>query len=359
MATRTVPVATSQEPTRANELDRVQEARLYRSFRYFWHPVILASEVEDSPRSVGLCGEALVVVRLEDELCVFADLCAHRGTALSLGAVVNDGSELRCAYHGWQYDKRGICTLVPQRPELSRHMRARVRKYHACERYGMVWVCLADEPRFGIPPFPEYEDPTFKKVFLAPTDWSCSAPRRTENYCDLGHFAFVHDGYLGDITRPAVPDHDVWREDSAVRMQATYVEPAGTGRYDSLGITGEVTTLVNWTIDMPLNVRNVARMDNGFANILYFHPTPIGPTHTRNFTIAARNYSTDDESMRAEVIEFNDIIYEQDRPIVESQRPEELPEDLSYEMHVKGVDSFYLTYRRFLLDLARELVPVA
>jgi phenylpropionate dioxygenase-like ring-hydroxylating dioxygenase large terminal subunit len=352
---RAFPVAANQESARTNELDAKQEALLYRAFRHFWHPVILSSELQEAPRAVVLCEQALVAVRLEGEICVFNDLCAHRGTALSLGAIVNEGTELRCAYHGWQYNKEGVCTLVPQRPELSSHMRARVRKFNACERYGMVWVCLEDEPRFDIPAFPEYDDPTFRKVFLTCSDWACSAPRRTENYCDLGHFAFVHDGYLGDITRPAVPDHEVWREDSAVRMRATYVEPAGTGRYDSLGMTGEVETLVNWTIDMPLNVRNVARMQNGFANILYFHPTPISPKVTRNFTVAARNYSTDEESMRAEVIEFNDIVYEQDRPIVESQRPEELPEDLSYELHVKGVDSFHLTYRRFLLDIARDL----
>jgi vanillate O-demethylase monooxygenase subunit len=43
-------------------------------------------------------------------------------------------------------------------------------------------------------------------------------------------------------------------------------------------------------------------------------------------------------------------------PVVESQRPEELPEDLSYELHLKGVDTFHLQYRRWLLELSKELV---
>jgi vanillate O-demethylase monooxygenase subunit len=302
-----------------------------------------------------LCGERLVVLRLEGEPCAFNDLCAHRGTALSLGSIVADGKELRCAYHGWQYDKNGLCTLAPQRPDLSKHLRARVKRYRCVERYGMVWVCLEDSPRLPLPLFPEYDDPAFAKVFFECEDWACSAPRRTENYCDLAHFAFVHDGYLGDVGHPEIPEHEVWREEGAIRMRAEYVEPAGTGRYASIGLFDEVRTLVNWTVDMPVNVRNVARMDNGFAHVLFFHPTPLGPKTTRNFTVAARNYATDPESMQREIVEFNRIIYEQDRPIVESQRPEELPVDLSYEMHLKGVDTFHLHYRTFLLDLAREL----
>jgi vanillate O-demethylase monooxygenase subunit len=42
---------------------------------------------------------------------------------------------------------------------------------------------------------------------------------------------------------------------------------------------------------------------------------------------------------------------EQDRVVVESQRPEELPIDLSEELHIKGVDQASIEYRRWLLEL--------
>jgi hypothetical protein len=40
---------------------------------------------------------------------------------------------------------------------------------------------------------------------------------------------------------------------------------------------------------------------------------------------------------------------------VESQRPEELPIDLSAELHVRGADKVSLEYRRWLIELAKSL----
>ena len=147
----------------AKELDVEGEARLYRAFRHFWHPVIYSHELRDEPKPVTLCGEKLVVVRLNDAVHAFNDLCAHRGTALSLGAVVDgeNGQELRCAYHGWQYDEGGICSFAPQRMDLAGQLRARVKRYHTAEAYGMVWVCLEEEPHFELPKFPQYDDPSY------------------------------------------------------------------------------------------------------------------------------------------------------------------------------------------------------
>ena len=56
-----------------------------------------------------------------------------------------------------------------------------------------------------------------------------------------------------------------------------------------------------------------------------------------------------------ELGDFVTMVYDQDQPVVESQRPEELPEDLSEEIHLKGVDTFSVDYRRWLLALADEL----
>ena len=44
-------------------------------------------------------------------------------------------------------------------------------------------------------------------------------------------------------------------------------------------------------------------------------------------------------------------IGEQDRPIVERQRPEELPLDLTEELHLKGPDAIAVEYRRFMKEL--------
>ena len=53
------------------------------------------------------------------------------------------------------------------------------------------------------------------------------------------------------------------------------------------------------------------------------------------------------------------MINDQDRPIVESQRPHELPAQLAAEMHVKGADRNALEYRRWLYEIANGRVQMA
>lgn len=354
------PVARNQILATADVLH--QDNKIYKSLKHFWHPVLFAHELADKPMRVTLCEIHIVVVRLNGEIKAFNDLCAHRGTALSLGTVVGtaNGDELRCPYHGWQFDERGYCTFAPQRPDLAERMRVRIKQFNCAERYGMVWVCLANHPHFDIPEFKEWEDDNYQKILVPSDIWRCSAPRRTENYTDLGHFAIVHDGWLGDVNHPEPPKHEVWREGNAVRVKT--LEPKrepGLAKYGispQPGTDGLVDTWQKWWIYMPLTVTFNQVAPGNKDYVLFFHPTPIGPKTVRNFTIAARNYGNR-ETADDEIISFSKTIYEQDIAIVESQRPEELPEDLAAEFYLGGVDTPQIEYRKWLLELAKELVP--
>jgi hypothetical protein len=48
-------------------------------------------------------------------------------------------------------------------------------------------------------------------------------------------------------------------------------------------------------------------------------------------------------------------IQQQDKPVVESQRPEMLPFDLSAELHIRGIDKASLEYRKWLVELTRAV----
>jgi vanillate O-demethylase monooxygenase subunit len=50
------------------------------------------------------------------------------------------------------------------------------------------------------------------------------------------------------------------------------------------------------------------------------------------------------------VLDFQEAVLNEDRPMVESQRPEELPLDLSEEFHI-AADSFSTQFRRTLKKL--------
>ena len=57
--------------------------------RRCWHPVGYSSEVKDAPRATTLLDEPLVLWRDSAGAAhAFRDVCVHRGTALSLGAML-------------------------------------------------------------------------------------------------------------------------------------------------------------------------------------------------------------------------------------------------------------------------------
>ena len=82
------------------------------------------------------------------------DVCIHRGTALSLGWLA-DGC-IVCAYHGWRYASDGACVAIPQTENPKIPPKARVERFRAVERYGLVWVALG-EPLYPFVEIPELE----------------------------------------------------------------------------------------------------------------------------------------------------------------------------------------------------------
>ena len=342
-----------------NRLDQAGEARLYRALRRFWHPVLWADELADRPVAVKLLDEPLVLVRLNGEVGAFRDLCVHRGTALSLGWV-DDGC-LVCPYHGWTYDPFGVCTRIPASHGTNIPSKARIQPYAAAEHAGLVWVCLdagadPDAPAAGfpLPDFPEWGDDAYRLIRIPQYDWRCSAARRVENFVDFSHFAWVHEGILGDRSNPEIPDHDVVRTDATLWFRLGIEEPATDLKGDAARAgDGEKVQREpsHYTLSMPFTVRLDQPLPDGHHFVLFVASCPVSARETRNFTWNARNYDLDPTRDQA-FVDFQQLILEQDRVVVESQRPEELPIDLSEELHIKGVDRVSIDYRRWLGEIA-------
>ena len=178
----------------------------------WWHPVAWAHDVGTEPYGTVLLGRGIVIWRdAGGSPRCFRDLCLHRGTALSLGSV--DGGRLVCPYHGWAYEPDGRCSRIPQLPpDQAIPAGARAVAFRCEERHGLIWACLAPpevEPAAAIPDFPEYRDPAFRHVPIPAYTWRTSAPRMLENFTDIGHLAWLHDGLLGSKDDTVVPPHSV------------------------------------------------------------------------------------------------------------------------------------------------------
>ena len=302
-----------------------------------WHPVALVAELADGgPIAARLLGEDLVVWRSGEEFFAWRDLCVHRGTRLSLGTVVG-GVRLECPYHGWTYGTDGRCVLMPAHPEQVPPAKAQVGTFLAAAAYDVIWVSLGSGAR-GIPRFELLDDPAYRVLIAGPYRVKASGPRIVENFLDIGHFPFVHEGILGDRARPEIEDYSTTIGAEGVVSEGVKVfqpDPYATGR-------GSVVTYT-YRVHRPLSASFVKHGEHSFGMLLSV--TPHDAVDSTAWMWMAMNYEP-----RSPMVEFQDRIFAQDRPILESQRPEMLPLDLQAELHLRS-DRTAIAYRRWLRDL--------
>jgi phenylpropionate dioxygenase-like ring-hydroxylating dioxygenase large terminal subunit len=123
-----------------------------------------------------------------------------------MGRVENNN--LECPYHGWQFTSGGQCVKVPAVPDFVPPPSQCVKSFEVQEAYGLVWVRL--EPSDSqLPAFAAEADTYLRKVNCGPYDVAASAPRIIENFLDMSHFGFVHEGWLGSREATAIDDYRV------------------------------------------------------------------------------------------------------------------------------------------------------
>ena len=304
-----------------------------------WHVVARCEDIQTNRTfAARLLKEDLVLWRCGGQVKVWQDLCIHRGTRLSLGSI--RAEELTCAYHGWTYDGEGRCTRIPAHPNQRPPATARVKTYQASERYGFVWVCLG-QPRTDILQVPEFDNPNYSKIFCGPYRYKASGPRAIENFLDVAHFPFVHEGLLGDPKHPEIADYEPVIAPDGVTAKAISVwqpDPDGTGRPSVVEYT--------YRVIRPLTAYLAKEaVENRYT--LLMTVTPVDETESVAWMMIATNYAHDQVN---QLRSFQNKIVSQDVPVVESQRPELLPLDLQAELHLRS-DRMSIAYRKWLKNI--------
>jgi phenylpropionate dioxygenase-like ring-hydroxylating dioxygenase large terminal subunit len=310
-----------------------------------WHAVYLASELKDQPVGVIILGERVAIFRSKKGVHALQDLCVHRGAMLSKGWVQDD--ILVCPYHGWQYDSSGQCVCIPAQPKAEKiPPRAKAQVYACEEKYGFIWVCIG-EPVAPLPHFEEFANPEFRPLPCGPYKVAAAGTRVIENFTDFAHLMFVHQNLLGHPDYAELPDFQVVKEKERIYIENIPIfQPVAHSGSDKK----EGKTYVYMKeVYRPLSARlSKADPSNGQTLWIMLTVLPVAAEECVVFMMVSRNYAYDVDD--ANFIHFQDIVFDQDAKVIETQKPELLPLDLQVELNHK-VDRFSIAYRRWLKEL--------
>ncbi len=313
-----------------------------------WFPVAVASEVEERPAQARLLDVDLVLFRSAGAVVVARDLCPHRGMLLSRGWVA-DG-QLVCPYHGLHFNADGRCTTIPAQPDAVIPDRLALTVLPSVERFGLIWTSLAGTTPV-LPRFEAWDLAGFQQIVCPTIDIAGSPGRQIEGFIDVAHFAWAHMATFGDRSNPQVPDYAIERTETGVR--AVYVSTVSNYGPDQRHLAPE-DFLWRRTFEVfpPFCARLVVDFPEDKQLWILNAASPVSARQTRLFCPIARNV---DLQVPVEAVrEFNLKVFNEDRVLVEGQRPEDLPLDLGLEVHI-AADRTSVAYRRVLKQMGLSL----
>jgi len=210
-------------------------------------------------------------------------------------------------------------------------------------RYGVLWVCLG-EPRRDLLAIPEADEPDRRLLHAGAFRVHVSGLRAVENFLDMGHFPFVHTGYLGVEPYTEVAPYRIERDeinDELYAHDCRFYQPRAA-----------------MTAGAALDVQYVYRVARPYCAILYktCPPQPerfdvialfVQPVD-EDWCIAHTVMSyLDDASSDDELRGFQQTIFAQDIKILVNQVPRRLPLGTDIEHPVRA-DAMSVAYRRWL-----------
>jgi phenylpropionate dioxygenase-like ring-hydroxylating dioxygenase large terminal subunit len=183
-------------------------------------------------------------------------------------------------------------------------------------------------------------------VLCGPYEVATSAPRIVENFLDMAHFGFVHEGWLGMREATAIDDYTVEHTSTGLRATQCKAWQPQSNVHSTAPAQVEYTyeVVAPYTANL-IKVPDAASVAlQGFRESIALFVSPLTPTSSR---VWFRLAMADFESPDAKLQDFQHTIFMQDKPVLESQTPQCLPLDVRAEVHT-AADKASSAYRRFL-----------
>ena len=213
-------------------------------------------------------------------------------------------------------------------------------------RYGHLWTTLGTPAR-PIFEMPEWGEPDRRAVYCGAVRVQASGLRVVENFLDLAHFPYVHTDILGTESKPEVARYQVEHREGVDEVWATkceFFQPKAAASADG----GQISQYMYRVVSNPFLVmlyKTPPTAPNRWDVIaLFVQPIEEGVSIAHPFMLVIDETSSD-----AELIAFQQMIFLQDRIVLENQRPRLLPLHPGRETPTRG-DLSSVIYRRWLKE---------
>ncbi len=211
-------------------------------------------------------------------------------------------------------------------------------------QYGFVWTSLGTPAR-DIIDIPEASEDDRHLVSGGSIGVKTSGLRVVENFLDMGHFPFVHTGWLGEepFTEVAPYQVELTENDEIIATECFFHQPVASPTAKG-GIMVEYTYRVYRPYIVSLYKTNAAYANRMDYIVLFIQP--VGP---EDCVVHSFLCYIKDDLTAASVRWFMQLIFAQDKPILENQLPRRLPLDPRAETPIRA-DKVAILYRRWLRD---------
>ena len=261
-------------------------------FNFFqhWYPVTPLEDIDPNyPTPVTLLGLRLVIWKPKSSANyrVFLDQCPHRLAPLSEGRIDEKSDNLMCNYHGWEFDKNGVCTRIPQAENSE--ILAKNKDNFACTSFPCrevqdllwVWPDKNSQDLANKTPLPLSPQVDESKGFIWTSyvrDMAYDWQTLVENVADPSHVPYAHHGIQGKRSKgqplpieiiQSTPNLIEAKVESGLKTRITFEPPCRLEYAINIGDEGKQVGLVVYCIPVvPGKSRIVGQFPRNFAKIL-------------------------------------------------------------------------------------------
>lgn len=250
----------------------------------YWYVACRSADLRQQPVARTILSTPLALFRDHDgEVGALLDRCPHRNVPLSQGRVVESGN-LECRYHGWQFDTRGDCQLVPGLCDNDRNEGRRAVTYPVREQDGFVWVYATPNATPQRAPFalPLTSERGYTTV-VRELEVAASVHATAENTLDVPHTAYLHKGLFRGGKKNRI--------EAIVRRWADRVEAEYVGEPRPPGLVGKLLSPSGGTVEhwdrffLPSVAQVEYRLGPENHIVVTTIMTPVTDFHTRLYAV--------------------------------------------------------------------------